>query len=295
MHQRGPLRTHGDDLPLDARTPRARQGRRALDGEGPLRGRAPGEGAGRLAALHGALLQGVRAQAAEGSRSRHSTARQAGLPRRRSPQDLRPRARRLPAGGGDREAHEGRDRRLRGGPREGGGVMADAYDKLIFELSSPGRVAWSLPEADVPEADARTLLPAKHLRRDAPDLPEVSEFDVVRHYSRLSRLNYGVDTHFYPLGSCTMKYNPKLNEDMARLAGFAKVHPLAPEALSQGALQLMHELARDQSGVHRDRRVRGRRGEVAAERRSRRGRAGAYPRPRRGRVHDHGAEHAGHV
>jgi len=115
--------------------------------------------------------------------------------------------------------------------------MADAYDKLIFELSSPGRV--------VPEADARKLLPAKYLRRDAPDLPEVSEFDVVRHYSRLSRMNYGVDTHFYPLGSCTMKYNPKLHEDMARLAGFAKVHPLAPEASAQGALQLMHELARD--------------------------------------------------
>ena len=123
--------------------------------------------------------------------------------------------------------------------------MADAYDKLIFELSSPGRVAWSLPEADVPEADARKLLPSRYLRRDAPDLPEVSEFDVVRHYSRLSRMNYGVDTHFYPLGSCTMKYNPKLHEDMARLAGFAKVHPLAPEALAQGALQLMHELARD--------------------------------------------------
>jgi glycine dehydrogenase subunit 2 len=124
-------------------------------------------------------------------------------------------------------------------------MTTNAYDKLIFELSSPGRVAWSLPDADVPEADARKLLPAKHLRKDAPDLPEVSEFDVVRHYSRLSRLNYGLDTHFYPLGSCTMKYNPKLHEDTARLAGFAKAHPLAPEALAQGALQLMHELARD--------------------------------------------------
>ena len=123
--------------------------------------------------------------------------------------------------------------------------MADAYDKLVFELSSPGRVAWSLPDADVPEADAKKLLPAKHLRSEAPELPEVSEFDIIRHYSRLSRMNYGVDTHFYPLGSCTMKYNPKLNEDMARLAGFAKVHPLAPEASAQGALQLMHELARD--------------------------------------------------
>src|SRR5205814_1635511 len=116
---------------------------------------------------------------------------------------------------------------------------------LILELSSPGRVAWSLADADVPEADARMLLPAKHLRSEAPALPEVSEFDVVRHYSRLSRMNYGVDTHFYPLGSCTMKYNPRINEDMARLAGFARLHPLAAEAVAQGALQLMHELARD--------------------------------------------------
>ncbi|PYN29734.1 MAG: aminomethyl-transferring glycine dehydrogenase subunit GcvPB, partial [Candidatus Rokuibacteriota bacterium] len=122
-------------------------------------------------------------------------------------------------------------------------MAASAYDKLIFELSSPGRVAWSLPEADVPVSDARTLLPAQHVRKDAPRLPEVSELDVVRHYSRLSRMNYGVDTHFYPLGSCTMKYNPKINEDMARLAGFARLHPLASEPLSQGALQLMHELA----------------------------------------------------
>ena len=117
------------------------------------------------------------------------------------------------------------------------------YDRLIFELSSPGRVGYSLPESDVPPWDARTALPAKHLRAEAPALPEVSEFDVVRHYSRLSRMNYGVDTHFYPLGSCTMKYNPKLNEDMARLAGFARLHPLVPEALAQGALALMHELA----------------------------------------------------
>src|SRR6266478_7239062 len=117
------------------------------------------------------------------------------------------------------------------------------YDKLIFELSSPGRVAFSLPEPDVPVADVRALIPAKYLRRKAAELPEVSEVDVVRHYSRLSQLNYGVDTHFYPLGSCTMKYNPKINEDMARVAGFARLHPLAPEALSQGALRLMHELA----------------------------------------------------
>ncbi len=117
---------------------------------------------------------------------------------------------------------------------------AASYDKLIFELSSPGRRGYSLPARDVPAT--ADVVPAKYRRKDAAALPEVSEFDVVRHYSRLSRMNYGVDTHFYPLGSCTMKYNPRLNEDMARLAGFLRLHPLAPEAASQGALRLMHEL-----------------------------------------------------
>jgi glycine dehydrogenase subunit 2 len=121
-------------------------------------------------------------------------------------------------------------------------AAAPSYDQLVFELSSPGRIGHSLPPCDVPEGDPRALLPAAHLRAAPPALPEVSEFDAVRHYSRLSRLNYGLDTHFYPLGSCTMKYNPKLNEDMARLAGFARLHPLAPEAAAQGALGLMHAL-----------------------------------------------------
>jgi glycine dehydrogenase subunit 2 len=117
-----------------------------------------------------------------------------------------------------------------------------AYDRLIFELSSPGRLAYSLPEMDVPVEHVRDRLPAAALRREPPALPEVSELDLVRHYSRLSQMNYGLDTHFYPLGSCTMKYNPKINEDMARLPGFARLHPLTPESLSQGALRLMHEL-----------------------------------------------------
>ena len=117
------------------------------------------------------------------------------------------------------------------------------YDKLIFELSSPGRVGYSLPEADVPAPPVRELVPARFLRTEPAALPEVSEFDVVRHYSRLSHMNYGVDTHFYPLGSCTMKYNPKINEDLARLPGFARLHPLAPEAAAQGALGLMWALA----------------------------------------------------
>jgi glycine dehydrogenase subunit 2 len=118
------------------------------------------------------------------------------------------------------------------------------YDKLVFEIGSPGRIAFSLPASDVPN-DPRAGLPAAALRSAPPALPEVSEFDVVRHYSRLSQMNYGVDTHFYPLGSCTMKYNPKINEDMARLPGFARLHPLTPAAAAQGVLRLMHELARD--------------------------------------------------
>jgi glycine dehydrogenase subunit 2 len=116
------------------------------------------------------------------------------------------------------------------------------YERLVFELSSPGRIGFSLPDPDVDVEAARARIPATYLRREPAALPELSELDVVRHYSRLSHLNYGVDTHFYPLGSCTMKYNPKLNEDTARLPGFARLHPHTPEALAQGALALMHEL-----------------------------------------------------
>jgi glycine dehydrogenase subunit 2 len=119
-----------------------------------------------------------------------------------------------------------------------------AYDRLVFELSSPGRTAFSLAECDVPLEPALTAIPARYRRGTPAALPEVSELDVVRHYSRLSQMNYGVDTHFYPLGSCTMKYNPKINEDAARIPGFARLHPLAPELFVQGALQLMHDLGR---------------------------------------------------
>lgn len=112
---------------------------------------------------------------------------------------------------------------------------------LIFELSSPGREAYSLPEQDVP-GQANEFIPAEFLRDRDPALPEVSEVDVIRHFTGLSQLNHGVDTGFYPLGSCTMKYNPKINEDVARLGGFANLHPLAPEEVSQGALQLMYEM-----------------------------------------------------
>ncbi|MBZ0303374.1 MAG: aminomethyl-transferring glycine dehydrogenase subunit GcvPB [Anaerolineae bacterium] len=107
----------------------------------------------------------------------------------------------------------------------------------IYEISSAGRVGVRLPDVDVPEAP----LP-KDLLRDELDLPEVSELQVIRHFTTLSQKNYAIDTGFYPLGSCTMKYNPRLNEDVARLAGFAHLHPLTDEEGAQGALALMYQL-----------------------------------------------------
>ncbi len=115
-------------------------------------------------------------------------------------------------------------------------------EKLIFEKGAPGRTGYSLPDLDVPEVDLHDLIPSEFLRDTPPDLPEVSEVEVIRHFTCLSQLNYGVDTGFYPLGSCTMKYNPKVNEEAAKIAGFMSAHPLQPEHLSQGALRLMFEL-----------------------------------------------------
>ena len=116
------------------------------------------------------------------------------------------------------------------------------YDKLIFELSQPGRCGFSLPE-NAWGTDTEAL-PAT-LRRDAEaELPEVSELDVVRHYTNLSNMNFGVDTGFYPLGSCTMKYNPKINEEIAAMPGFRDVHPLQPDCTVQGALELYDSLDR---------------------------------------------------
>lgn len=113
---------------------------------------------------------------------------------------------------------------------------------LIFERSKPGRIAYSLPALDVPAVDVSELVPPDYLRSEEPELPEVSELDLMRHYTALSKRNHGVDSGFYPLGSCTMKYNPKINENVARLAGFAHIHPLQPEETVQGALELMYDL-----------------------------------------------------
>lgn len=112
--------------------------------------------------------------------------------------------------------------------------------QLIFEISKPGRQGASLPKLDVPEVKLSQLIPEEYLRTEAPNLPEVSEIDVVRHYTKLSTLNHGVDSGFYPLGSCTMKYNPKVNEDMARLPGFSQIHPYQPEDTCQGVLEMLY-------------------------------------------------------
>ncbi len=112
---------------------------------------------------------------------------------------------------------------------------------LIFEMSRPGSTAYALPKLDVPEKDMKKLIPENLLRATPAPLPEVSEPEAVRHFTQLSMRNHGVDAGFYPLGSCTMKYNPKINEDMARLDGFAGMHPLAPPKTAQGCLKLLHE------------------------------------------------------
>ena len=115
-------------------------------------------------------------------------------------------------------------------------------EPLIFERSVSGRRGYVLPPSDAPGREPSDILPQEQLRTEPPPLPEVAEFDVVRHYTRLSQLNFSVDTHFYPLGSCTMKYNPKVNERVAALPGFAWLHPFQPVDQVQGMLQLLYEL-----------------------------------------------------
>ncbi len=133
----------------------------------------------------------------------------------------------------------------RGPEKVGNTTRGIAYEEpLLFERSRPGRRGFALPPLDVPEVEPEALLGAEACRETIPDLPEVSEVDVVRHFTRLSTWNAAVDLGLYPLGSCTMKYNPRQNEAAAALPGFAGAHPLAPASLSQGILQLMAELER---------------------------------------------------
>jgi glycine dehydrogenase subunit 2 len=117
-------------------------------------------------------------------------------------------------------------------------------EPLIFERSSPGRRGYSLPEDDIPARDLNHDLPSPLCRETLDSFPEVSEGEVVRHFTRLSQWNLSAATTLYPLGSCTMKYNPVVNEVVARLPGFASLHPLVPDEYAQGALQLLDDLAR---------------------------------------------------
>src|SRR5678815_2706678 len=115
-------------------------------------------------------------------------------------------------------------------------------NRLIFEMSSRGRCGYTMPRMDVPAPSDDDSLPERYRRLSPPVLPEVSEPEVVRHFTNISVLNHHVDKDFYPLGSCTMKYNPKLNDRAAALPGMGDIHPLAPEEVSQGALALLHDL-----------------------------------------------------
>jgi glycine dehydrogenase subunit 2 len=113
---------------------------------------------------------------------------------------------------------------------------------LIFEKSSPGKAAWKLPPLDVPDVDASQILGPSE-RTDLGNMPEVSEIEIIRHFTRLSTWNYAIDLGMYPLGSCTMKYNPRVNEVVARMDGLANAHPYQPEKISQGALRILKTLA----------------------------------------------------
>jgi glycine dehydrogenase subunit 2 len=115
-------------------------------------------------------------------------------------------------------------------------------EPLIFDLSSPGREGFSLPAPDVPERPAEDLIPQRYLRERKAELPELSEPDVIRHFTHLSQRNYSIDSGFYPLGSCTMKHNPKVNEVAVTNPGWRDIHPYQPESTVQGALKLMWEL-----------------------------------------------------
>ncbi|MCU0104400.1 aminomethyl-transferring glycine dehydrogenase subunit GcvPB [Acholeplasma vituli] len=118
-----------------------------------------------------------------------------------------------------------------------------AYDQLIFELSTPNRVGYSLPKNDLPY-DIQKDIPNNLKRTQETLLPSVAELDLVRHYSNVSRKNFGIETGFYPLGSCTMKYNPKINEEIAALPGLRNIHPLQPIETAQGSLEIYYDTSR---------------------------------------------------
>src|SRR5262249_14392155 len=184
----------------------------------------------RAAVPRQADVQGVR-RAGRRKRSRRDPrrARAGRPPGLRARPRLRGDGRRAPRRG-HREADAGRHRPAGRGDRRG-----DAVTKLIYERPRPGRRASSLPRYDLPPV----AVPPELARTSPPRLPEVAEPELVRHFTELTTRNFGIDTGFYPLGSCTMKYNPRVNERAALIAGFRDLHPLQEEEGSQGALELM--------------------------------------------------------
>src|SRR5213082_2994480 len=115
-------------------------------------------------------------------------------------------------------------------------------ERILFEQGSTGRVAFDLPELDVPIKDVRELIDPTLLRDGIPGMPELSEVDVIRHFTRISTWNYHIDLGMYPLGSCTMKYNSRLNEKVARIPGFANLHPLVNERDAHSAMTVIYQL-----------------------------------------------------
>lgn len=114
--------------------------------------------------------------------------------------------------------------------------------KTLKEVSSTGRIGYTVPANDVPSKDIESIIPKKFLRADLPDIPQVSEIEIYRHFTQLSHKNYSLSTHFYPLGSCTMKYNPPVNEKISKFSGFSNLHPYQKEETIQGAMELMYGL-----------------------------------------------------
>ncbi|AUJ51251.1 glycine dehydrogenase (aminomethyl-transferring) [Staphylococcus hominis subsp. hominis] len=121
-------------------------------------------------------------------------------------------------------------------------MVVSKSSSLIFERSREGRYAYSLPQSDIKTDSVERILDDKFIRKNKAEFPEVAELDLVRHYTELSNKNFGVDSGFYPLGSCTMKYNPKINEKVARISGFAESHPLQEEEQIQGSLEIIYSL-----------------------------------------------------
>lgn len=120
--------------------------------------------------------------------------------------------------------------------------MLNDYNALIFEISQEGHTAYDLPKSEIADYDLEAELPAHLVREEPANLPEVSELQLLRHYTQLSNKNFGIESGPYPLGSCTMKYNPKVNEDIAAMDGFANIHPLQHPDTAQGALELMYNM-----------------------------------------------------